>query len=203
MTIAFTPAQLRDMWNEERFLERFAKLSAIGATPSGGVHRPFGSAAEERARTYVVELLEQEIGLSVEVDAVANIWATHPGTDPQLPVITLGSHHDSVPDGGRFDGALGVLVAAEVVQSLREAGYANRHSLQVVSFTAEEPNEFDLSTLGSRTVAGRLDASRLQRARARRAPAVCRAHGGRRRPVAVATRAQIGRRDRRLFGTAH
>lgn len=104
--------------------------------------------------------LAKEVGMSVSVDAVGNIWGVLPGK-ADTGAIVIGSHHDSVPNGGRFDGPLGVLMAIEVIQSLAESGYENEHPLAFVSFTAEEPNPFDLSTLGSRSVAGRLTQEKL------------------------------------------
>lgn len=163
------------IFNRARFERRFDALSEIGRTETGAVHRPFGTQADIEARAWLTTLAE-EAGFTVEVDPVGNLWGTQdcPGNgssdqrqasaDTTLPAIVIGSHHDSVPDGGRFDGALGVLMAIEVIQSLREQGVQTVHPLQFVSFTAEEPNPFDLSTLGSRAVAGRLTAERLQAA---------------------------------------
>jgi len=148
-------------FNEERFARRFAQMSAIGAIPGNGVDRPFGSVQELQVRAWLHALWEQELHWAVRTDAVGNLFATIPGTVCAAPAIALGSHHDSVPQGGRFDGPLGVLVATEVLQSLQESGFANRHPLTVISFTAEEPNPFNLSTLGSRTVSGRLSAEQL------------------------------------------
>ncbi|GMA60944.1 M20 family metallo-hydrolase [Alicyclobacillus fastidiosus] len=143
----------------ERFMRRFASFSEIGQTKDGAIHRPFGSDADLAARAWLMRLAE-EVGLSVSVDAIGNIWGVLPGRIDQGAIV-IGSHHDSVPDGGRFDGPLGVLMGIEVIQSLQESGYPNEHPLAFVSFTAEEPNPFDLSTLGSRSVAGRLTHEKL------------------------------------------
>jgi len=132
----------------------FTEVSAIGATADGGVHRPFGSQADRDLRLWLSQTAEQ-LGLTVRVDAIGNIWATLAGDD-DLPALVVGSHHDSVPFGGRFDGPLGVLAGLAVAAALTRAGLRLRHPFAVVSFTAEEPNPFGLSTLGSRTVAGRL-----------------------------------------------
>ncbi|MCL6547804.1 MAG: M20 family metallo-hydrolase [Alicyclobacillus sp.] len=155
--------QVRPTFNRKRFEERFHQFSQIGLAASGAVNRPFGSEADLEARSWLRSLAESA-RLHVQVDPVGNIWATKPGKWAK-PAIVLGSHHDSVPDGGRFDGALGVLMAIEVIQSLAECGYDNAHPLICVSFTAEEPNPFELSTLGSRSVAGRLALPQLEAAR--------------------------------------
>ncbi|MCI0182916.1 MAG: Zn-dependent hydrolase [Acidibacillus sp.] len=144
----------------ERFAERFERVSRIGSTGDGGVHRPFGSTADLELRHLLQTIAQDEVGLAVHVDPIANIWGIHAGCE-QLPAIALGSHHDSVPYGGRFDGPLGILVALEVIQTLKEHGFPNRHPLAFISFTAEEPNPFDLSTMGSRTVTGRLTKEQL------------------------------------------
>lgn len=145
--------------DSKRFLSHFTEVSQIGSTADGGVNRPFGSAADLQLRAWLTQRMGAA-GLQVEVDAIGNIWGMTAGS-ASLPAIVLGSHHDSVPFGGRFDGPLGVLAALEVVQTLRESGYRNRRPLGIVSFTAEEPNPFDISTMGSRTVAGRLTAQQL------------------------------------------
>ncbi|MHB1681650.1 MAG: hydantoinase/carbamoylase family amidase [Bacilli bacterium] len=145
--------------DSKRFLSHFTEVSQIGSTADGGVNRPFGSAADLQLRAWLTQRMGAA-GLQVEVDAIGNIWGMTAGS-VSLPAIVLGSHHDSVPFGGRFDGPLGVLAALEVVQTLQESGYRNRRPLGIVSFTAEEPNPFDISTMGSRTVAGRLTAQQL------------------------------------------
>lgn len=164
MTQAVRQAIRQMDWNADRFLRRFGEISAIGAIPGGGVNRPFGSPEERSVRDYLLRVLREEMELAVTVDPVGNIWGALDGSLPHAACIALGSHHDSVPNGGRFDGPLGVLMAMEVIETLRENGFAPRHPLTVVTFTAEEPNPFDLSTLGSRTVAGRLTTARLQAA---------------------------------------
>jgi len=146
-------------FNRERFLQRFNEFSRIGQDQSGAINRPFGSEAEKEARGWITAMA-QEAGFTVTVDAIGNMWGGLAGQH-EWPAIAIGSHHDSVPDGGRFDGPLGVLMGIEVLQSLREAGYENRHPFTFVSFTAEEPNPFELSTMGSRTISGRLSQEKL------------------------------------------
>ncbi|HMQ40178.1 MAG TPA: Zn-dependent hydrolase [Paracoccus sp. (in: a-proteobacteria)] len=96
-------------------------------------------------------------GLEVSTDAGGNLVGRRPGRNNNLPPVVLGSHSDTVPSGGRFDGVLGVLSALEVARSLNEAQVELNHALEVVDFLAEEPSEFGLSCIGSRAWAGALD----------------------------------------------
>lgn len=100
------------------------------------------------------------MGLEVRCDAAANLLGQLPARRP-APAIWVGSHLDTVPHGGMFDGALGVLAATEALRCLVEGGYRPQHPLAAVNFTAEEPGAFRRSTIGSRAVAGRLDPSEL------------------------------------------
>ncbi len=96
-------------------------------------------------------------GLRVRMDAAANLIGRLDGTTPDAPVIMLGSHSDTVPSGGRFDGPAGVLAALEMVRAMRSAQYEPRHAIEVVDFLAEEPSEYGVSCVGSRAMAGVLD----------------------------------------------
>jgi N-carbamoyl-L-amino-acid hydrolase len=136
-------------------LARIRDLAAIGATAAGGVHRPAYSDDDLAARE-VVRGWMREAGMNVRVDAAGNTWARLEGSDPALPPIVIGSHTDTVPDGGRYDGALGVLAALEVSRAL----VAERllHPIEVVDFQNEEGG-----IVGSKAVVGRLDAAELSR----------------------------------------
>jgi N-carbamoyl-L-amino-acid hydrolase len=98
-------------------------------------------------------------GLAVRLDAGGNLIGRMEGSDPTLGTIMLGSHSDTVPSGGRFDGIAGVIAALEVVRSLGRRHL--RHAVEVVDFLAEEPSEYGLSCVGSRAMAGRLEPKRL------------------------------------------
>jgi N-carbamoyl-L-amino-acid hydrolase len=104
-------------------------------------------------------------GLATAIDAGGNLVGRLAGADPQLKPILLGSHSDTVPSGGRYDGILGVLAGLEVAQSFIERGDRLRHSLEVYDFLAEEPSEFGLSCIGSRALAGALSEAHLQMTR--------------------------------------
>jgi len=110
--------------------------------------------------------LEQEFqsaGLTVSMDAGGNLLGRLPGTGSGACPLVSGSHSDTVPSGGRFDGALGLLAALEAAQSIQEQKISLSHPLEVVDFLAEEPSEFGLSCIGSRSWAGLLTASDLER----------------------------------------
>ena len=100
----------------------------------------------------------EEIGLDVELDAAANLIGTLSGKANGLAPIAIGSHSDTVPSGGRYDGVAGVIVALEIAQCLTEAGHYLNHPLQVIDFLAEEPNRFGISCVGSRAMVGGIDA---------------------------------------------
>lgn len=98
----------------------------------------------------------EEAGLSVRLDAGGNLIGRLEGSDPSAGTIMMGSHSDTVPSGGRFDGIAGVLTALEVLRSLRDSGKVLRHAVEVVDFLAEEPSGHGLSCIGSRAMAGSL-----------------------------------------------
>ncbi|MGM5024584.1 Zn-dependent hydrolase [Tardiphaga sp. 862_B3_N4_1] len=100
-------------------------------------------------------------GMTVRMDAAANVIARLEGSVAGLPPIMLGSHSDTVPSGGRFDGISGILTALEAVRALQASGYKSRHPIEIVDFLAEEPSEYGLSCVGSRAMVGELDARML------------------------------------------
>jgi beta-ureidopropionase / N-carbamoyl-L-amino-acid hydrolase len=141
--------------NAERIQQRIEALSAFGANPQGGVSRVAFSAADRAGRDYIKTLM-RGAGLEVRVDAAGNIIGRRRGSDASLPTIMLGSHIDSVPEGGNYDGAVGVIGAIEAIELLREGGLATRHSVEVVSFTDEEG-----ALVGSAAMAGLLESGAL------------------------------------------
>ena len=133
-------------------LEEYAHY---GATAAGGVSRPVFSPPDLAIRRRFIDDC-RALGLDVTVDAAANVFCSRPGRDRTLPRILIGSHLDSVPDGGRYDGALGVVCGLEVMRTLVELDRATRHTIALVSLTGEEATSFGTSTFGSRALAGRL-----------------------------------------------
>jgi beta-ureidopropionase / N-carbamoyl-L-amino-acid hydrolase len=97
-----------------------------------------------------------DAGLTVRIDAAGNLIGRRDGKEPELGVIAVGSHSDTVPSGGRFDGIAGVAAGLEVARALRDANEQLDHSLEVVDFLAEEPSEYGLSCVGSRGMSGAL-----------------------------------------------
>lgn len=140
--------------NSNRILQRIEDFGKIGQNEQGGVDRPSFSAADVEARQKLIQLLQAR-NLQVTVDPIGNIFAKRKGKYNK-PSILLGSHIDSVPNGGKYDGMLGVLVALEIMEMLDEHQIETNHPIELVSFTAEEPNPYGLSTLGSRTLTGKL-----------------------------------------------
>lgn len=104
-----------------------------------------------------------EAGLVVRLDCAANLIGRLDGSEGGAPAIMLGSHSDTVPSGGRFDGIAGVIAALEVVRAIRNADYRPRHPIEIVDFLAEEPSEYGVSCVGSRAMAGALEEAALAR----------------------------------------
>ena len=150
--------------NSKRVENRLKELSSFGINKEGGIDRSIGSDSDVKARKYLVNILENELKAEVNIDPIANIWAQVKGSEDLQP-ITLGSHHDAVPNGGKFDGALGVILAMEVVERIVEENIKLRHPLQIVSFSAEEPNPFNISTLGSRVATGKVSKEQVLNAK--------------------------------------
>lgn len=131
-----------------------------GSTSDGsGAQRVAWTQTWELARDFVARLL-RELGLDVESDEAGNRWAYLPGRRPE--VVAIGSHIDSVPNGGRLDGALGVMAAIGVVRALVAAGIEPESTVAVVDFADEEGSRFGRSLFGSSAVAGSLDPARLR-----------------------------------------
>ncbi len=121
----------------QRMEQRIQALSRFGTNPEGGVSRVAFSKADIEGREYIKGLMEQA-GLEVRLDTAGNIIGKREGSEPELPVIMFGSHIDSVPGGGNFDGDVGVIAAIEVARLLQENDVITRHPLEIVSFTDEE-----------------------------------------------------------------
>lgn len=129
-------------------LQRFA---AVGGVPGGGVSRVALTPTDRLARRELVELLRIE-GLEVRVDEVGNIFGRLGSWE--RPGVLMGSHLDTVPAGGRYDGTAGIVAAVEVIRALREDGRLPGCPLGVASFTAEESTRYGVATVGSKVMAG-------------------------------------------------
>ena len=142
--------------NPDRIAQRIQKLSEFGRNPDGGVSRVAFSEADIQGRDYVMGLM-REAGLKVEIDAAGNIIGRAEGKDSSLPPIMFGSHTDSVPHGGNYDGDVGVMAAIECAHVLHENRVLTRHPLEVVVFTDEEGG-----LVGSRALIGHLSEAALK-----------------------------------------
>ncbi|MDQ8165513.1 MAG: M20 family metallo-hydrolase [Gemmatimonadota bacterium] len=141
--------------NGTRVNTHIKELAAFGKNPQGGVSRVAYSEADRQGREYTMGLM-RAAQLTVSVDVAGNIWGRRPGSDAALKPIVFGSHIDSVPEGGNYDGDVGVLGSIEVAQSLAEAGATTRHSLEVVVWQNEEGGLW-----GSHAVTGPVTAQEL------------------------------------------
>jgi allantoate deiminase len=144
----------------ERLWRRISDLGEIGRQEGGGVTRLSFTEVERAAKDRVASYME-EAGLSVYEDAVGNLFGRREGRKPGSPIVLVGSHVDSVYNGGNFDGPLGVLAGIEVLQTMEERGIETEHPVEVVAFTDEEGARFSLGMIGSRALAGKLAADDL------------------------------------------
>jgi N-carbamoyl-L-amino-acid hydrolase len=144
--------------NANRLKEDFIQLAKIGATSQGGVNRPAFSQTHLAARAWLRERIHAA-NLSLLVDGAGNHSALLSGNQTDTPVFLIGSHLDSVPDGGRYDGALGALAALEVLRTIQDAGLCLPFQLEAIDFSDEEGALIGL--LGSRALAGLLTSQEL------------------------------------------
>lgn len=136
--------------NIDRLMADIKKLGNIGYEEGKGTSRMAYSEAFFKGRDYVKSLME-EAGLSTHIDAVGNLTGVLEGSEPKK--IAIGSHIDTVPNGGMYDGALGVLAGIEAVRSLKEMNYQNRYTIEIIAFNEEEGNVVG-GTFGSKAFAG-------------------------------------------------
>jgi len=136
-----------------RIVGRLDALFEIGR--AAGTNRPGLGAGEQRAHDLVTGWM-RDAGLEVSVDRAGNLFGRAAGAEPELPEVWTGSHLDTPPDGGRFDGALGVVAGLDAAEAIAGSGGA-RHTVAVVAFRLEEGPRFGRGVFGSRAVVGRLD----------------------------------------------
>src|SRR6266550_3275162 len=139
--------------NGGRLWRSLMELAQIGATPKGGVRRLALTSLAGQGRDLVVGWLK-ETGSRIEIDGAGNIFATRPGRDPAARVVLTGSHIDTQPSGGKFDGNYGVLAGLEVLRTLNDAGIATEHPVAVAIWTNEEGSRFVPVMGGSGAFAG-------------------------------------------------
>lgn len=134
--------------NSDRLNESINRLAKIGKQPSGSICRLAFSPEDFQAR-YLVQQWMVEAGMTVRTDAAGNLIGRYAGRREKVPALATGSHIDTVPSGGKYDGALGVLAGIEVVRTLREQDLRLNHPIEVIVFTDEET-----TMIGSQAIAG-------------------------------------------------
>lgn len=139
-----TPSSIRI--DGDRLWQSLMELAQIGATPKGGVRRLALTDLDRQGRDLVVRWL-RDAGARVEIDGAGNIFALRPGRDSAAPVVLTGSHVDTQPSGGKFDGNYGVLAGLEVLRTLNDAGFVTKKPVGVAIWTNEEGTRF-VPTMG-------------------------------------------------------
>ncbi|PRF57895.1 Zn-dependent hydrolase [Burkholderia multivorans] len=142
--------------NQQRLWDSLMEMATIGATARGGSCRLALSDDEVRGRRRFIAWCEAA-GCQIRIDPIGNLFARRPGTEPDAPAVMCGSHLDTQPLGGRFDGVYGVLAGLEAIRTLNEHGIATRHPIDVVAWTNEEGSRFTPGMMGSAVYAGKLD----------------------------------------------
>jgi allantoate deiminase/N-carbamoyl-L-amino-acid hydrolase len=148
--------------NAARLQQHFEAMSLIGKIGETGTCRPAHTALEKEGFELAASWM-QEAGMKTHIDNFGNLIGRLEGTDPSLPVLMMGSHLDSQPYGGRFDGVAGVLCAIEVVKTLSDNHIMHKRGIEVISFADEEGWRFNKGLFGSRGILGKLEEGELQR----------------------------------------
>jgi beta-ureidopropionase / N-carbamoyl-L-amino-acid hydrolase len=141
-----------------RLWSRLMQMGQIGATAKGGCNRQALTDLDVAGRRLLTQWAEN-LGCSVRVDAVGNLFVRRPGRDPSLPVVLTGSHLDTQPTGGKFDGVYGVLAGLEVIESLTSQAISTAHPIEVGVWCNEEGCRFPMAMMGSAVWSGRLPLS--------------------------------------------
>jgi len=141
--------------DEQRLITTMQEQGAIGGTENGGLHRLALSDADKRVRDWFLNAME-DAGLETRIDEVGNMFGRRSGTDPDAAPVLLGSHLDSQPYGGIYDGPLGVVAALELVRSLNDNDIETTHPIEIVNWTNEEGSRFQPAMQGSGVWAGEL-----------------------------------------------
>ena len=144
----------------QRLWDSLMEMAQIGATPKGGVCRLALTDLDKQSRDLFISWCE-EAGCRIAVDAVGNIFARRPGRNDALPPVMTGSHLDSQPTGGKFDGAYGVLAGLEVLRALNDGAVETEAPIEVVVWTNEEGSRFAPAMMGSGAFAGLFETDAL------------------------------------------
>ena len=136
-------------------------IAAFNATPGEGITRGVYTPEFEDARRYVIGEMKK-LGLTVREDCLGNIFGEYPGTDPDAAPVWTGSHIDTVPNGGKYDGLAGVFAGLEAVAAMRRAGVRPKRTISVNVYAGEEMSRFGVCCIGSRGLSGRLSLADLK-----------------------------------------
>ncbi len=139
--------------SEKRLWQLLMDMAAYGATAGGGVNRQALSVEDTAAKKHVVRWAAER-GFTTFQDDIGNLFVRRDGTEPALAPVMTGSHLDSQPTGGRFDGAYGVLAGLEALDALKDSGIQTRRPVEVVAWTNEEGSRYSPSVMGSSIFAG-------------------------------------------------
>ena len=132
-----------------RFEKDFRTIAQFGVLDNGGVTRLALTKADHEARNYLIKAM-RTAGLDTYIDNFGNIRGRRASTDNHLPAVMLGSHLDTVPQGGHYDGIVGVLAALEVVRQLNDQQIKTKYPIEIINFCCEESSRFGVATLGSK-----------------------------------------------------
>lgn len=138
--------------NRERLWKRQNEIGRIGAVPEGGVSRFAWTKEYKQACQLLMQWME-EAGLTIHMDTVGNIYGRMEGEE-DIPAILCGSHFDTVPNGGLFDGLTGIMTMLEVLQTMHEQNYRPRRPLELIAFVNEEASQYQGGTFGSKAMCG-------------------------------------------------
>src|SRR5277367_5421985 len=141
--------------DEARLWQRHMAMARLGARPDGGVNRQALSGEDIAARRTLIGWAEAR-GFACAVDPIGNLFVRRAGTEPSLPPVLTGSHLDSQPTGGKFDGTYGVLAGFEVLEALEDLKLPTRRSIEAVAWTNEEGSRFQPGAMGSAAFVGRM-----------------------------------------------
>ena len=141
---------------EDRLWQRHVDMAKLGGTPKGGVNRQALSAEDAAARNLLASWAKAR-GFSIFTDAIGNLFVRREGTHPHEQPVMSGSHMDSQPTGGRFDGMYGVLAAFEALEALEDAGVKTKRPVMAVAWTNEEGSRFQPGAMGSAVFAHRYE----------------------------------------------
>lgn len=149
------------MIDAKRFERNFNVISEFGALKGGGLTRLAFSKEDLEAREFLINLIEKN-GFKLKIDNVGNIYAIYDeGCEADAKPVCVGSHIDSVPNGGFYDGTLGVMAGLEALSSIKEAGIKLKRPLWLINFSCEESSRFKTATIGSKIISGKLSQQRL------------------------------------------